>query len=57
MIVEINDDCTGCGACVNMCPQEILYIKEGKCKVSEDNKCDRLKGCMYVCPVNAIKIN
>ncbi|OQB12758.1 MAG: ferredoxin [Candidatus Omnitrophica bacterium ADurb.Bin205] len=50
--------CVGCGACVELCPKKILYIdqKSGKCKVSDESKCDRLRGCEKVCPVSAIKI-
>jgi len=50
--------CVGCGACVELCPKKILYIyeKNGKCKVTDELKCDRLRGCEKVCPVNAIKI-
>jgi NAD-dependent dihydropyrimidine dehydrogenase PreA subunit len=35
-----------------------LYIdeKSGKCKVTDESKCDRLAGCEKACPVNAIKI-
>lgn len=58
-IVVINKDlCIGCGACVSLCPNKILYIEEksGKCKVSDESKCDRLRGCQKICPVDAIKI-
>lgn len=50
--------CVGCMACVSLCPKKILYIDEktGKCKVNEESKCDRLRGCEKVCPVAAIKI-
>ncbi|MFA5090808.1 MAG: 4Fe-4S binding protein [Candidatus Omnitrophota bacterium] len=58
-IVLINEElCIGCGACVSLCPNKILYIdeKSGKCKVKNESKCDRLRGCEKVCPVSAIKI-
>ena len=58
-IVLINEEeCIGCGKCVSMCPQRILYLdKETKrCKVTDETKCDRLAGCVWVCPVRAIKI-
>ena len=58
-IVRIDEElCIGCGECVSLCPKKILYIddKSGKCKVSEETKCDRLRGCVKVCPVKAIKI-
>lgn len=50
--------CIGCGACVELCPKKILYLdgKTGKCKVTDESKCDRLRGCKEVCPVDAIKI-
>lgn len=58
-IVIIDENlCTGCAQCVNMCPKRILYIDEatGKCKVTDETKCDRLRGCEQACPVQAIKI-
>jgi NAD-dependent dihydropyrimidine dehydrogenase PreA subunit len=50
--------CTACGACVELCPQKILYIdeKNNVCKVADENRCDKLRGCERVCPVEAIKI-
>lgn len=59
MLVEINQElCTGCGACVKMCPTQILYLDKAskKAKVSNDKACDRLAGCMRVCKSGAIKV-
>ncbi len=58
--VEIDESlCTGCGACVSMCPMRILKMdnKEGVAKVTDHESCDMLGGCMHVCPTGAIKIN
>ncbi len=58
-IVFIDENlCIGCGACVKLCPIKILYIdqKSGKCKVTDESKCDRLRGCERICPVGALKI-
>ena len=58
-IVKIDEKlCTGCGKCVRICPQQILSVDEMDriCKVVNEKKCDRLKGCEYVCPMGAIKV-
>jgi 2-oxoglutarate ferredoxin oxidoreductase subunit delta len=58
IVILDQDLCIGCGLCVELCPKKILYIEENsqKCQVSDENKCDRLRGCERVCPVAAIKI-
>lgn len=59
-IVLIDENiCTGCGKCVSMCPKQILYLDKetGKCKVTDETKCDRLRGCVWTCPAKAIKVN
>lgn len=58
-IVMIDEEsCTGCGNCVAMCPKEILYLdpETGKCRVRDENQCDRLAGCQRACPAEAIRI-
>lgn len=59
-IVNINEKlCIGCSKCVKLCPKKILYIdsESKKCKVSDESKCDKKKGCERVCPVKAITIS
>ena len=58
-IVLINESlCIGCAKCVELCPKKILYTDNAskKCKVSDETKCDKRRGCERVCPVKAIKI-
>ena len=45
------EDCTGCGSCVELfdCPGLIFDEKEGKIKI-DDTLCTRCGTCLYVCP-------
>ncbi|MFC1912339.1 ferredoxin family protein [Chloroflexota bacterium] len=58
--VSINEElCLGCGICVEICPQHILYLDDSAdtARVSRQSKCDRKRGCERVCPAGAIKIH
>ena len=48
------DKCTGCGICANMCPLQIIKIKDDKAVIEELSKCDGLGGCARMCPSQAI---
>ena len=45
--------CTGCGVCVNTCPNQALSLFAGKAVV-DINTCDSCELCEPVCPENAI---
>lgn len=47
------DSCTGCGACVNVCPLNNIELK-GK-KVSWGTQCTHCTACICGCPVQAIE--
>ena len=58
--VNIDDElCAGCGACVDICPQHILYLdgEKNTARVTDGRLCDRLKGCEKACPAGAIRID
>jgi NAD-dependent dihydropyrimidine dehydrogenase PreA subunit len=57
-VVTIDENlCIGCGDCVNLCPQQILYIGEDDvCHVTDSRRCDRLRGCERACPTEAIQV-
>jgi 2-oxoglutarate ferredoxin oxidoreductase subunit delta len=54
--VQIDEKlCTGCGSCVQICPRKILVMDE-VCRVIDETRCDRYRGCERVCPTGAIRI-
>ena len=57
IVIIDQDKCICCRACVEICPNKILYIEDDFCKVINENKCDKSRGCEVVCPTNAIKIS
>ncbi len=52
MAYKINDDCTGCGACVSECPVEAISENNGKYEIDAD-KCIDCGVCAEACAVDA----
>lgn len=49
------DLCTGCGICVDECPQQAIEMVDGLAKVNLE-KCDGDARCVESCPVEAISV-
>jgi len=53
-VIEINTDrCTGCAACVEVCPTGALYLVEDKAVVDR-TLCRECEACLHACPAGAI---
>ena len=48
------DKCINCNKCMNSCPHDNIYIKDGRIKFH--HHCDMCMRCSFFCPTNAIKI-
>lgn len=55
MIAIDSARCTGCGACVEVCPTGALYLVDGKAAVDE-GLCRECAACLSACPVDAISL-
>lgn len=57
-MVEICDskDCCGCGACLNICPNKCINIKQSTCgdgiPIVDESKCTNCLLCKKICPQN-----
>jgi putative YpdA family bacillithiol system oxidoreductase len=55
LVHSINDDrCTGCDACVTVCPTDVLELQENKSRVARFNDCIQCEQCALVCPTTAL---
>lgn len=56
MAVEFDHDkCTGCMACVEVCPPETIVFEQGKAVLNKE-ECLECGSCVRVCPLGAISI-
>ena len=46
--------CTGCGICIDACPNQALELVDGIAKLTHPEKCDGDGACAESCPVQAI---
>jgi len=54
LLIIDTEACTGCGACVDVCPFGALEIIEGVAVVNEN--CTACGACISVCPVEALSL-
>jgi thioredoxin reductase/ferredoxin len=55
LIHSINDDrCTGCDACVAVCPTNVLDLVDNKSRVLRFQDCIQCEACMWACPTTAL---
>lgn len=56
MAVEIDRGlCLGCGACIDVCPGDLLALAEGKSSLRAAGQCWTCLSCAKVCPQRAIR--
>jgi len=55
LILIDRERCTGCGACLEICPESAIYLFEGKAVVDE-TLCRACAVCVAACPEGAIRV-
>ena len=55
LVHSINDDrCTGCEACISVCPTDVLELVTNKSRVVRFDDCIQCEQCALVCPTTAL---
>lgn len=57
MKVKVNEDCIGCGMCMNICPEVFDYGADGLSTVigNPDEHANAVMSAVEACPTNAIE--
>lgn len=50
----IEEKCTGCGMCVDVCPHRIYFLDDGKARISDRDACMECGACARNCPFDAL---
>jgi len=50
------EKCTGCGVCIEDCPNEVLVMKDDHSSVSDPDECVECGVCVDNCPEEAITL-
>lgn len=51
---SINDDCTGCLACLSVCPSDAITGKKKELHIINRDKCTKCDACRSVCKFDAV---
>ncbi len=50
------DKCTGCGACLEVCPHEVLALDNGRARIVRRDACMECGACATNCPFEAVTV-
>ena len=56
MINFDSDKCTGCGVCVNVCPQGALELSDKKARMTDYESCMECGACQLNCEYGAADV-
>jgi NAD-dependent dihydropyrimidine dehydrogenase PreA subunit len=57
LIVVDEDRCTGCGACVSICPADVFTMIEDKADPINASDCTGCRSCIEVCEPESLDIS
>lgn len=53
----LSDQCTGCGKCLEVCPHEVLAVKNRKAVILDKNRCMECGACVNNCAFGALRVD
>lgn len=55
-IAILAEKCTGCGACLEVCPHGVLEIADAKAVIVDKDACMECGACAMNCPFDAVAV-
>jgi len=55
--IVVNENCNGCGDCIEACPRNVFEKDGDKVRVKNVMACSMCGECVEVCEMNAISVN
>ena len=49
--------CSGCGACVEVCPHQVFALRDDKARIVDRDRCMECGACRTNCPAEAITVD
>lgn len=50
------EECSGCGICVDNCPNGVLDLQDDLAVLVKEDACDACRTCEEDCPMGAIEV-
>ncbi|HOI75505.1 MAG TPA: mercury methylation ferredoxin HgcB [Syntrophales bacterium] len=50
------EKCTGCGVCLEVCPHEVLELREKRVRIRNRDACMECGACSRNCPAGAVSV-
>jgi ferredoxin len=51
------EECSGCGICIDVCPNEVLDLVDDIAQPINESSCDGCGTCAEECPMGAVEIS
>ncbi|MDR1605050.1 MAG: 4Fe-4S binding protein [Gracilibacteraceae bacterium] len=51
------EKCNSCGKCVEICPEDVLWLEDGPAWARYPKECWHCGSCVYDCPTGAIEVD
>lgn len=56
MIALNQNECTGCGICVSVCPHRVIELHKKRARLAFEERCIECGACQLNCSIEAVQV-